>query len=340
MQTTLQQSLPAHPSKSESRCARHSSPARSHALVSTQPVPAIALAQARAMLALLPGRAALLDASGLVVAWNDDSEPATPSGAPRFETAGMIVAPLAETKITLIWAPPTGSLIPPESALCSPRKNKEIGELTARLLHAQEDERKRIARELHDDLSQRLAAHALALSHLKQHPPSSTEALEERLLALESDAIEVAETVRMISHELHPALLERHGLAEAMTHFASDFCRWADLRLISHIHPPATPPPEHVALAAYRITQEAFRNIERHAQATTVHLKLRFTAHYLHLSIKDDGVGLPDAGAAKGLGLVSIEERVSLLGGRFSFTNLPTRGAHLNVRLPLHTVGL
>lgn len=337
MQTTIQQSLPAHTSASDR--GTHQSPSDS-----SRPHPSLSgisvagLARGEELLALLPGRAALLDASGLVIAWNDETEQVAESGGPRFETAGMIVAPLGQTGITLIWAPPAEVLLPSEAAAAPSHTGREVGHLMARLLHAQEDERKRIARELHDDLSQRLAAHALALSHLKLNAPVSSDELQDRLLALESDAIEMAETVRMVSHKLHPALLERYGLAEAIKHFASDFCRWADLQLIAQIQPPANPPPEHVAIAAYRIAQEALRNIERHAHARTVHLKLRFTTNFLHLSIKDDGVGIPDTGAANGLGLVSIEERVNLLGGRFSLTNLPVRGAHLSVHLPLNPV--
>lgn len=300
---------------------------------------------ARNLLALLPGRAAILDASGLVIAWNDNSSPTNEYKIPACnESEGPIVAPLGGTGgATLIWAPganhASGFGKKPSRALNTIRA--QIEELALRLMHAQEDERKKIARELHDDLGQRLAAHALAINHLKQHPPGSPVALKERLLALEADAVELGESIRQVSHDLHPSLLERLGLAGALRAFASEFCKWSGLRLVPDIQNPPGPLPSMIPLAAYRIAQEAIRNIKRHAQATTIQLKLRFTANYLHLAIKDDGVGFTATGPLKkkGLGLTSIEERVHLLNGRLSIVGARGHGTILTVRLPFSITG-
>jgi signal transduction histidine kinase len=295
---------------------------------------------ARELLALLPGRAALLDSSGLVIAWSESSSSNSQYMAPVCETdAGLIVTPLDNTPgITLLWAPPAdaGSAPGKRASHSSGACLAQICELTSRLMHAQENERKKIARELHDDLGQRLAAHALALGNLKNHPPSSSEELLERLLVLETDAVELGEAVRIASHELHPALLERLGLASALRSFAHEFCERAGLRHVLDIQEPPRPLPAMVEIATYRIVQEAVRNIERHAQASTVQLKLSFTPHHLHLVVQDDGIGFTtgDASTPKGLGLTSIEERVRLLNGRLSINGNCGCGTAITVQIP------
>ncbi len=346
MQPTIQQSQIVHHRVSASPTPQgnhRTTPAppsfnSGHGLGNATPIP---VDLARTLLALLPGRAALLDASGLVIAWNDppslNNEYESPA---RPADIGLIVTPLNNTGgITLVWAPEsdatTGTGKKTSRALTASRA--QICDLTSRLMHAQEDERKKIARELHDDLGQRLAAHALTIGNLKHHLPDNPTSLKERLLALETDAVELGESIRMVSHELHPVLLERLGLSGALRAFASEFCDWSGLRLVPDIQNPPAPLLGLAAIATYRIAQEAIRNIERHAHATTVQIKLRFTAHHLHLVIKDDGIGFTSGtrSTAKGLGLTSIEERVHLLNGRLHIDGPRGRGTTLTVRIPI-----
>ncbi|ATC64819.1 hypothetical protein CMV30_13050 [Nibricoccus aquaticus] len=345
MQPTIQQSQIVHhrvsvspaPLRNQRNPPTLASFNSGHGMIKASPIP---VDLARTLLALLPGRAALLDASGLVIAWNDPpSLNSDYDASARPSDIGLIVTPLNDTGgITLVWAPEAdataGTGKRPSRALTASRA--QICDLTSRLMHAQEVERKKIARELHDDLGQRLAAHALAIGNLKQHLTNNPTSLKERLLALENDAVELGESIRMVSHELHPVLLERLGLSGALRAFASEFCDWSGLRLVPDIQNSPAPLPGLVAIATYRIAQEAIRNIERHAHATSVHIKLRFTAHHLHLVIEDDGIGFTadTRSTPKGLGLTSIEERVRLLNGRLRIDGPRGRGTTLTVRIP------
>ena len=343
MQPTIQQPRTAQNRVSVSqRSPRSAIPPPSGSSGDPDEVCALTNARAHELLALLPGRAALLDPCGIVIAWNDHSSPGAEYESPRPPSqVGLLVTPLKNAGgLTLLWEPetalrPTGTK---NASVALSVSRAQIGDLTCRLMRAQEDERKKIARELHDDLGQRLAAHALAIGNLKQQLDKDPAALKERLQALETDAVELGDAIRMVSHELHPALLERFGLAQALRTFAAEFCDWAGFRLVADIHNPPEPPSDLVTIATYRIVQEALRNIERHAHATTVHLKLNFTPHQLHLLIEDNGIGLTNDNAStkKGIGLTSIEERVRLLNGRLSIEGARGHGTALTVRIPIH----
>lgn len=343
MQPTIQQPRTAQNRVSASqRSTRSATPQQPGSDDDPGEIPALTRTRARELVALLPGRAALLDPCGIVIAWNDHSSPAGGYESPRPPSEiGLLVTPLKNAGgLTLLWEPevtvrPGGGK---NASVALTVSRAQIGDLTCRLMRAQEDERKKIARELHDDLGQRLAAHALAIGNLKQHLDKDPAVLKERLQALETDAVELGDAIRMVSHELHPALLERFGLAQALRTFAADFCEWSGLRLVADIQNPPEPPSDLIAIATYRIVQEALRNIERHAHATTVHLKLTFTPHQLHLLIEDNGIGFTrdNASAKKGLGLTSIDERVRLLNGRLSIEGARGHGTALTVRIPFH----
>jgi len=206
-----------------------------------------------------------------------------------------------------------------------------------RLVAGEDEARRRIARELHDDHCQRLAALALELRALRNGVAGTDRALPE-LDAVGAGLAELAEDLRRLSHDLHPAVLERHGLAEALRDHCAEIERRSGLRVRASLRVDAAAPlPPDLALGLYRIAQEALANAVRHAGARTAHVTLRIAAGEAHLAVADDGDGF-DPGAARragGLGLAIVEERTRLLGGRCRIASAPGAGAEIEVTLPL-----
>jgi two-component system sensor histidine kinase UhpB len=219
------------------------------------------------------------------------------------------------------------------------QSTSRVRELAGRLITAQEAERSRIARELHDDLSQRLAAISMGLSALKRHTQQGDG--QKDLARLQRGAIELAAEVRSLSHELHPGILRHAGLAAAL----KATCRELDGRnglAVTFAAPPAGDDgvpqlPQNVTICLYRVAQEALRNIARHARATRAAVILRPDHDALNLVVCDDGCGF-DAAAARsspGVGLASMEERVRLVHGSIEIDTHPGRGTELRVSVPL-----
>lgn len=206
--------------------------------------------------------------------------------------------------------------------------------LAREVVQSQEDERARLARELHDGVSQALVATKLLIESA-QHEPSAAERLQ--ALALKRLNSTLAE-VRHLSHALRPALLDTLGLPAALQHLAGEFDAAGGTRFSAVLAGEEVGLPEAVNTALFRIAQEALSNAARHAQATTVDMVLRFEASGgLSLEIRDDGQGF-DADAAqavadRGLGLRSMRERAAALGARLSLATAPGDGSRLTVKL-------
>ena len=200
------------------------------------------------------------------------------------------------------------------------RSNAQIQSLAGRLITAQEAERIRIARELHDDVNQQLAALSISLSGLKRRLPSEAAEAQQEVTRLQQQTITLSEEIRHLSHELHPGVLQ-HGIAVT---FHAD----AGLEEI----------PADVALCLYRVAQEALRNVARHAGARQAEVALTRRDDILELRIADDGQGFDLAAARRhgGLGLISIDERVRLVQGGVQIVTEPRRGTERRVRVPLH----
>jgi PAS domain S-box-containing protein len=214
--------------------------------------------------------------------------------------------------------------------------------LAGQLLTAQEAERRRLARELHDDLSQRLAALAMEAETLDQQksPKSGPDLI--RLKEIKDKLVELSIDVHALSRRLHPSILDDLGLADAVE---SECTIWSKRVGIGvNYQAENLPPklPQDVALCAYRIVQEGLRNISRHARATAVDISLIGKDGAIHLTIKDNGIGFdPDQGKKKGgLGLASMKERTYLIQGNFSLDSQPGQGTVIEVMLPLSQGGL
>lgn len=212
---------------------------------------------------------------------------------------------------------------------------RQLGDLTGRLLVVQEEERTRIARDLHDDINQQLAAVSIRLSYLKR---GGSDAQRDEVAAIQQDLLKVSSDIRAMSHELHPSVLRFTGLTSALTGFCQHHSARTALRMHCEVDAPDGLAPEH-ELGLFRIVQEAVSNIEKHARASHVWVQLEMRGPESVLSISDDGVGLParrDAcGLARaGLGMTSMEERARLLGGSLRLAARPGGGTRVEVRFP------
>jgi signal transduction histidine kinase len=205
-------------------------------------------------------------------------------------------------------------------------------DLAGRLISAQEVERERIAHELHDDISQKLALLNIgieeAASRLGKGAP-------ERLLReLSGQAGEIATDVHNLSYALHPSRLQTIGLTAAVDALCRELGDRSRLR-ITFAHSPMPPSvgPE-ASLCVYRVAQEALRNIGQHSRAGEGHVELRSEPGQLLLQVSDRGVGFNPAVAPSGLGLVTLRERVAFLRGELTIDSAPGKGTRLRARVP------
>ena len=207
-------------------------------------------------------------------------------------------------------------------------------------LAAAEEGRRRIAREIHDDFGQRLAGLALALKAARKKLPEGDPQLPE-LDAIGGSLAELGEDLRRLSHDLHPAALERRGLAAALRDLCAEMERRHGLRVDLRLTGVEDTFPPDTALGLYRIAQEALGNTVRHAGARTAQVALRATPRTARLSIVDDGDGFDPAAAGRsgGVGLASLEERAQLLGGRCRIASAPGSGTAIEVAVPLPAQG-
>jgi PAS domain S-box-containing protein len=219
---------------------------------------------------------------------------------------------------------------------------QRLRDLAGRLLSAQEEERRRLAREIHDDLSQRLAGLASKAGYLEQ-ALLRQEALEPPQLAeIHSELIKLATDVRTLSRGLHPSMLEHLGLEDALRWECQNFSKRGSIE----VRFSSREVPEQVSMdlgiCLYRITQAALHNVELHAGTDTASVSLIGAGETLELAIEDRGRGFDPArsGVSEGIGLASMEERVRLAHGEIEFDAAPGRGTRIVVRVPLRSVDM
>jgi len=218
-----------------------------------------------------------------------------------------------------------------ELALVSSQERLRL--LSARLQWAQEEERRRISRELHDELGQLLTALRIDLAWLEERVPDE---LEPRMAAMGELVNTTIATVRRIATRLRPQILEDLGLASAIDWLAQQICPRQEMRYQVHNHglPPLNP---ECALALFRIAQEALTNVARHASARQVAISLSHSNTEVVLEVKDDGRGVSPASLARpeSLGLLGMRERAYLWGGTVDIEGSPDQGTRLCARIPL-----
>jgi signal transduction histidine kinase len=208
--------------------------------------------------------------------------------------------------------------------------------LIGRVIAAQEAERRRIARDLHDDLSQKMAVLNFEVNQLASGQSGDPEAFERRIRQLSQYVGDIGANLRDLSLRLHPDKLETLGLVTAVESICRDMSRQHDIvvQFEDRGVPRAIDP--NVSLCLYRVVQEALHNIVKHGGARQASVKLAGSSGAIELHVADQGRGfIPDAPGNRGLGLVSMRERVKLLGGQIAIDSSPGAGVKLAVRIPL-----
>jgi signal transduction histidine kinase len=215
------------------------------------------------------------------------------------------------------------------------RAEAELKELSARLVRAQEDERRALSRELHDELGQSFSAIAMETGNLLDLDlgPNPGNAARARLEAIRDLAGKGVDATRNMSLLLRPSMLDDFGLVPALNWQARETTRRTGMRVHLTAGEVADDLPEEHKTCIYRIVQEALNNAARHAQARNVQVTVRDERDTIHVTIQDDGGGF-DPQRVRGLGLLGMQERVHHLGGRFVVDSSPGRGALVTVELP------
>jgi PAS domain S-box-containing protein len=216
---------------------------------------------------------------------------------------------------------------------------KELSGVSGRLLEAQEQERSRIARDLHDDISQRLALLVNDMGGVENDLPESAAETRSRIHAIGERASEICSDIQDISHQLHSSKLQYLGIAAAANIFCKEFSKREKLEIDFHSidMPPAV--PYDISLCLFRVLQEALHNVAKHSGAPHLEVNLRGASGEIQLTVRDSGIGFDPAEVMKGngLGLISIRERVGLVGGTFSIFSKPHSGTEISVRIPIST---
>jgi len=215
------------------------------------------------------------------------------------------------------------------------QSRESLRQLSTSVVEAREDERRRIARELHDELGQRLTALKMELSALPG--VGDQPARQERVGSLMAMLDDTLASVRRISSDLRPMMLDDLGLNAAIEWLARDMARRMGIEITVRLNENDAPVDDRVATAVFRMVQEALTNVARHARATDVTVVLQQHDSELELVVEDNGTGYPERAMQRegSFGLLGMRERAAMLGGLMEYGNAPGRGARLRVRLPL-----
>ncbi len=214
---------------------------------------------------------------------------------------------------------------------------RDLRLLASQLLRLQEEERRRISRDLHDDINQRLALLSIDIEMLEQQLSNAPVGTVRTVHAVQNRLVELSEDVRRLAYQFHPSVLDDLGLSIALRRLVDDFHTRTgiDARFIGKDIPQHL--AQDVVTCLYRVAQEGLANISRHAQARNVRVEVRRLRDGLQLLISDDGVGFvvnQNDGRRGSLGLLSMKERVSLVGGSFDIQSTPGQGTRICAWVP------
>ncbi len=213
--------------------------------------------------------------------------------------------------------------------------------LAQKLITTQEEERRRISRELHDDTGQVLVTLKYSLAELLKELPPDHGVLQKRVAEGIKEVDEAMASVRAISHSLRPPLLDAGGLNISLKEFCKEFTRKTKLK-VNYEGVELENLPDDIAVTLFRFVQEAFSNILKHSQATAVIVTLRYLRGTIRLSVVDNGVGIRRKRKGGGIGLVGIQERVEGLSGKLKVSSSPGKGTTIKASIPwkVETAGM
>ncbi|MGA8492705.1 MAG: PAS domain S-box protein [Terriglobales bacterium] len=213
-----------------------------------------------------------------------------------------------------------------------------LTDLSSRLIRAQEEERERLARELHDDINQRLALLANRIQESDQALSAHTDSLQKKeLREIWRLTNEIATDIQHISHQLHPSKLHYLGLSATVRDLCKEVAQQHKIEVECTVKDLPGDLDENVSLNLFRTVQESLHNVVKHSQAHHVKVALTCKAHVIQLRVSDDGVGFDTelVSGAQGLGLVSMRERMRSVGGEFSIWSRPFLGTQVEGRVPV-----
>jgi PAS domain S-box-containing protein len=215
-----------------------------------------------------------------------------------------------------------------------------LANLGPRLIEAQETERSRVAAELRDDLNQRMALLQIGLGQFERDVPGLSPQARIQLHSLTEVATEITSSIHNLSHRLRPSLLDLLGPVASIERLCRELSDRHNLEIQFVHHSIPEQIPKDVTLCLYRITQEALRNVVKHSGAAEAEVELLGHGDRIELSITDCGVGFSPESAQRtpGLGLITMQERLRLVGGQLSVESEPSHGTRIRVRIPRRTV--
>jgi signal transduction histidine kinase len=215
-------------------------------------------------------------------------------------------------------------------------QRENIRHMAERVVTAQEEERQRLSRELHDDLGQALTTHMLALRNLQEDLSIPVETMFERLQSLYEQAYEISVKIRRLARDLRPPVLDALGLKVAMQTYCTEFTRRTHLPIVFEADTSLPEFPDIYNITLYRALQEALNNVVKHAQATQAWVDLSVEEETINLTVQDNGIGFSEEKAnSNGIGLAGLRERITIAGGALNITSTPKRGTILAAQFPL-----
>jgi signal transduction histidine kinase len=217
------------------------------------------------------------------------------------------------------------------------RAEQETQELSGRLITAQEDERARIARELHDDACQNLALLAIEIEMFGQQSMDDKGSVDAGRKELSARVSAISADLRRLSHKLHPAILTKLGLVTALRGFCGEIESAHDLEVEFVEKDVPSTLSDATSLCVYRVVQESLQNVVKHSGATAVSVNLSANGNGLRLAISDNGSGFdPEAALPEGsLGLISMRERIRLVNGSISIDSTGEKGTRIEATIPV-----